>query len=175
MTDEEFRAYQIKQEIEDRYNIKRDAFIKRNYSERNRKEDEMEALADTKTTKKQKEIERYRKEQQSDATKTKEFFIGFYGDDQVNDLEVGLGINNKTSRSFEEIYDEVDKVLLNAPISFQKVVNEGATNNSTFKPQFAHLPINPNDLLWGSLKPLLTPVIPGKIPQISRFSNSFFP
>jgi len=123
----------------------------------------MEALADTKTTKRQKDIERHRREQQSDATKTREFFLGFSGDDQVNDLEVGLGLNNKTPRTFEEIYDEVDKVLLNAPISFQKVVNEGANNNTTFQPHFAHLPINPNDLLWGSLKPLLQPVIPGNI------------
>jgi small subunit ribosomal protein S9 len=171
MTDAEFRAYQIKQEIEDRYNIKRDDFIKRNYSERNPKEEEMEALADTKTTKRQKDLERYRKEQQSDTTKTKEFFLSFSGDDQVNDLEVGLGINNKAPRSFEEIYDEVDKVLLNAPISFQKVVNEGANKNTTFKPHFAHLAINPNDLLWGSLKPLLQPVIPERFKEDGIYSS----
>lgn len=166
MSDEEFRAYQIKQEIDDRFNIKRIAHIKKNYAKKDPKEDEIEALADTKTTRKQRELERRRKEKLSDENRTKEFFLDLGADEQVNDLEVELGIHDKQPKSFQEIYEEVDKVLVNAPISFQKIIAEGATQaNDTFKPQFAHLPVNPDDLLWGSLKPLLKPVIPDRFKE----------
>jgi len=163
MSDEEFRAYQIKQEIDDRFNIKQFNYIKKTYSKKDPKEEEMEALADTKTTRKQKELERRRKEKLSDENRTKDFFLDLGTDERVNDLEVELGVHDREPKSFQEIYEEVDRVLINAPVSFQKVVAEGATQqNATFKPQFAHLPVNPDDLLWGSLKPLLTPVIPDR-------------
>jgi hypothetical protein len=109
LNDEEFRRFQIDREIKRKYFKTRNELIREKYQTGQLSE------------------ERIENEQQ--------FFESLKEDPEVTRLQTELDIKDKRVPTFEEIYEDVDRLLANAPVSIKKSMDQSvASGNTSFNP-----------------------------------------
>lgn len=121
MSDEQFSKFQIIQEISNLRTEKRDKIANEVY---NKTRDLIDGELPYAT-------EKYQKTEESDR-----FFDSLVGDQKLADLESEVGVFEANAPSYQNIYNDLDEVLANAPLSVKSLVaKHHERGNTTFKPQ----------------------------------------
>ena len=130
--DEEFRKFEMRLEAHDKFVERRDQLIDALY----KPVPKMRVKIPKRIGKKRKAELLKKQNRDVDQIDKNRFFHSLTGDQFVEGLEFKLGLNEKTTKTYSEIFEDLDKVLVNAPLSIKKIVSEHADKrNEKFTPQ----------------------------------------
>ena len=144
MTDEEFRRYQITTDINNKFFKKRDKLVKEVYGDgEGEGEGKVEEVEDPEAESDRpvwmsQALRRQKQDEVVDPNEEveNEFFDNLKSDPKINYLEKKLDIFSANPTTFNEIFDNLDQLIENAPLSIRKVIsNHTETGNDNFKPQ----------------------------------------
>jgi hypothetical protein len=111
LNDEEFKNFQIETEIKRKYFKVRNDLIRERYNEE--------------------EVAEERNEDEQD------YFKSLQEDPRISKLQIELDIKGEKAPSFAEIYDDIDRLLANAPVTIKRSVEQSlASGNTTFNPLY---------------------------------------
>jgi len=159
MSSDEFKRYNMKLEAHDKFLSRRDEVIQEIYYPPKKKKVIIPAQAG-----RRRRAELLRKSFiDAESPQTLSFFESLKGKGAIDSFEFKLGIQDTDPKTFKEVYEELDRVLINAPLSMKKLISENSEKgNDSFIPQFTNLSINPQEFFWGNVSEYLKPVIPNR-------------
>ena len=132
MNSDEFKRYNMKLEAHDKFLSRRDEVIQEIYYPPKKKKVIIPASAG-----RRRRAELLRKSFiDAESPQTLSFFESLKGKGAIDSFEFKLGIQDTDPKTFKEVYEELDRVLINAPLSMKKLISENSEKgNDSFIPQ----------------------------------------